>query len=204
MRPITSLITNPPQLVSELITANANWDVPKINQIFLPTDVEAIISIPLCTWNINDFWSWAHEKSGSFTIRSAYRMLVSTKHRREAWLDGRAGSSDGDGVKKAWTKLWKIDVPLKIKVFLWRLAHQSLPTADILNHRNMSTSSTCGLCGSADSWQHSLLHCNMARCVWGLEDPDLVSVVESITEPDAKRWVFPIMDALPPVISLRY
>ena len=121
-----------------------------------------------------------------FTVRSAYRMLVTTKLRREAWLEGRSDSSNDVGEQKAWSKLWKIDVPSKLKIFLWRLAQQSIPTADLLHHRNMSTVSSCGLCGAEDSWQHSLLHCTVARCVWALQDNDLVEAVTSVREPDAK------------------
>lgn len=47
----------------------------------------------------------------------------------------------------------------------------------------MSTTSSCELCGEIDSGQHSLIHCNMARCVWALEDPKLVEVVQNKTEP---------------------
>ena len=134
----------------------------------MQTDAAAILSIPVCTRHIQDFWSWVHEKNGVFSVRSAYRMLVTTKLRREAWLEGRADPSNTEGEQKAWSKLWKIDVPSKIKIFLCKLAQQSIPTSDLLHHRNMSTVTTCGLCGSEDSWQHSLLHCHAARCVCGL------------------------------------
>jgi hypothetical protein len=56
-------------------------------------DVEIIRGILLCTRNQEDFWSWHFEKNGVFTVRSAYRVLVSVKKTREDWLDGRATSS---------------------------------------------------------------------------------------------------------------
>ena len=96
-------------------------------------------------------------------------MLVTTKHSREAWLEGRSDSSNSEGEQKSWSKLWKLDVPSKVKIFLWRLAQQSIPTADVLHHRNMSTVDSCGLCGATDSWQHSLLHCHVACSVWALK-----------------------------------
>lgn len=37
----------------------------------------------------------------------------------------------------------------------------------------------------------------MARCVWALEGPDLVELLENNTEPDAKRWIFGLIDGLP-------
>ena len=30
----------------------------------------------------------------------------------------------------------------------------------------------------------------MARCVWALQDSDLVEVLQTTCEPDAKRWIF--------------
>lgn len=105
-------------------------------------------------------------------------------------------SSNSNAEKKTWTSLWKTQVPSKIKIFLWRLAQQSRPSADLLHHRNMSTTSTRGICGSEDSWQHSLLHCHMARCVWALEDPNLVEAMESSRELGAKMWLFALIDLM--------
>ena len=94
MRPYGCLSNNPPELVSELIdSASATWDRQKVLVTFLPMDARTILGIPLCTSNMEDFWSWSHEKKGLFSVKSAYRMLVSTRQRREAWLENREGSS---------------------------------------------------------------------------------------------------------------
>ena len=85
-----------------------------------------------------------------FSVRSAYRMLVETKKRREDWLDGVAANSNTDQRQKQWTSIWKIQVPSKLKVFLWRLARHSLPTGSVRHHRNMAPTACCGICGSAD------------------------------------------------------
>ena len=104
-------------------------------------------------------------KSGSFSARSAYRMLVATKLRREAWLEGRAGNSNSKGEEKLWTKMWKVDVPSKIKIFLWKLAQQYLPTLGLLHHQKMASQPACALFGSHDYWHQSLIECNMARYI---------------------------------------
>lgn len=114
-------------------------------------------------------------------------MLIDKKFRREAWLDGSAGSSSTDRDAKSWKCLWKTPVPGKIRMFLWRLAKHSLPTEDIRAHRNMATSSVCGLCGVEDSWRHSLLECSMARCVWALVDGELAEHLCETSEPSAKQ-----------------
>jgi hypothetical protein len=64
------------------------------------TDTNAILSIPLCTRRVDDFWVWNFEQNGIFTVRSAHRMLVDMKRRREDWLEGNAGSSDYEAEAK--------------------------------------------------------------------------------------------------------
>jgi hypothetical protein len=46
-----------------------------------------------------------------YCIRSAYRMLVDVKHKREAWLDGTASGSDHTRESNEWTLMWKVNVP---------------------------------------------------------------------------------------------
>lgn len=116
------------------------------------------------------------------------------KIRREAWLEGCFGSSDSTREHESWSKLWKVKVPSKIKVLLWRLVHCSLPIADVLNHHNMATSSCCVVCGDADSWRHSLIRCTMALCVWALSEPELVEHMLTTAEPNAKAWILSMME----------
>jgi hypothetical protein len=66
-------------------------------------------------------------------------MLVINKERATAYLESIAGRSDIVAVEKEWLAIWKLKIPSKIKVFLWRLARASIPSADVLHHCNMST-----------------------------------------------------------------
>lgn len=88
-------------------------------------------------------------------------MIVSISKRREDWLE-RAGSSNNNGDEKSWDTLWKVAVPAKLNVFLWRLAKNSIPTEDVRKHRQMSHHDECYMYGAPDSWRHSLIECNMA------------------------------------------
>lgn len=89
----------------------------------------------------------------------------------------------------------------KIKVFLWRLAQSSLPSADVLNHRNMATHDKCGICGAQDSWKHSLIECNLAKCVWALESEEVVEHLCCIQDTDAYAWVMAAMESLPGTVG---
>ena len=116
---------------------------------------------------------------------------------RENWLEGRPSSSSSCS-EKAWTTLWKIKVPSKILVFVWRLAQRSMPSGAVLHHRKMATSARCELCGAEnDTWRHSLLNCTMARCVWALVDDSLTEHMSMTTCPEAKEWLFHMLETLP-------
>lgn len=124
-------------------------------------------------------------------------MLADMKRRREEWLEGRAGSSDFESEAKAWTTLWFVQVPGKIRNFMWRLAKHTILTEDVRHNRNMSDDDKCQLCGMRDSWRHSLFECSVARCVWGLVDEDVMNYIQASTKTRAKVWLFSAIEHLP-------
>jgi hypothetical protein len=132
--------------VSDFINGTTvTWNEEKLWQFLLPMDVEVVMRIPLSGCRHNDFWSWHYDRRGAFIVRSAYKMLVATKEKREAWLENRASSSNGEILEKQWTELWRTKVPSKVRLFLWRLAKQSLLTNDVCHHRNMADNDRCQL-----------------------------------------------------------
>jgi hypothetical protein len=110
-------------LIKDFIdTMTVSWNTELLEQYFLPMDIEIIKAIPLSTRRMSDRWTSHYEKNGMLTIQSMYRLLVHTKKRREDWLEGRAASSDLARECNAWKRLWSVQVPAKVHVFLWRLA----------------------------------------------------------------------------------
>ena len=196
-RSVAARVAAPPCLVSELIEpSTASWKEELIRAVFTEFDAEAIMQIPLCTRRVEDFWSWGEEPRGNFSVGSAYRMLVRTKHDREGWLDEAETTSTSEGQSKEWKAIWKVAVPSEIKVFLWRLARNSIPSGDVLHRRNMSTTRVCGLCGTTDSWRHALLNCPMARCTWVLSSEEILDQLSSHHQECPKLWLFALMRAL--------
>jgi ribonuclease HI len=195
--PVTSINESPPVWVSQLIDQSSrSWNLEQLNANFIQMDIDIIRSIPLGLANHDDFWAWHFERHGNFSVRSAYKLLTKTKNEREAWLDEKASSS-GCNDQKNWTSLWRTKVPSKIRVFLWRLSHQSLPTGNVLHRRHMSDISSCSLCHATnDSWRHSLLQCNMAASTWALVDNDLVEHLLSNNCGNAKEWLFFLLETL--------
>lgn len=103
MRPYGSRSPNLLEFVSELIDhTSATWDLAILEENCLPID---IMKTPLCTSYIADSWAWSFEKNENYFVRSAYRMMVDKKLRREAWLDGTSGSSSNDRDAESWKLL---------------------------------------------------------------------------------------------------
>lgn len=192
MRSVCCIEENAPQKASELIDQSSRvWNKKMVQEFFIPMDSEVIGSIPLATSTQEDFWAWHYEESGVFSVRSAYTMLVHNREKRTAWLDRSAGRSDTKSEEKEWSQLWKVRVPSKVRVFLWRLSRQSIPTRDVRHRRNMSPNSSCSICGDMDSWKHSLLDCFMVKGVWTLEKEEITEFLcqGQVQEIDAQAWL---------------
>lgn len=62
----------------------------------------------------------------------------------------------------------------------------------------MADLDVCSICNSsADSWRHSLIECNMAKCVWALMDDDILDYIAASKQEDPKLWLFGMIEALP-------
>jgi hypothetical protein len=185
-------------MVSDFIcSATRTWNVPKLEEHMLPMDVEAVRQIPISYMVQSDSWAWNHEKTGVFSVRSAYRMIMDTKHRRENFLEGRTEASNIELEEKNWKRIWKVKVPSKIRIFAWRLARSSLPTGELREHRHMASSAVCPVCNAAiDTWRHSLLDCHMARAVWALKEDDISLPLIADETHNPKLWLFSLSNML--------
>lgn len=192
LSPICARLANPPALVSELIDQTTRtWNRQVLAEHFIAPDIDVILNIPLSTRSQSDFWAWHYDRRGIFSVRSAYRMISGIKFQREDWLENRPSNSNQAAVKNDWSRLWKVQVPSKVRIFVWRLAHTSLPTGTTRHKRKMATSLVCSICSAAeDTWRHSLISCRMARCVWSLGDEQILEHMISNQSEDARQWLF--------------
>jgi hypothetical protein len=96
--------------VSQLMSEGTNdWDEARIRQNFHPWDVEEILKIKIPANKVPDFVAWHYERSGVFSVRSAYRLALS----RATNLEREGSSSSLRGDRAVWRKLWKLPVPLR-------------------------------------------------------------------------------------------
>ncbi|WVZ70121.1 hypothetical protein U9M48_018815 [Paspalum notatum var. saurae] len=78
---------------------------------------------------------WGLHKTGFFAVRFMYRALIS------------------NGINMS-QEIWRLRIPLKIKIFLWFLNKEVLLIKDNLARRNWRGNRTCDLCKQSKSIQH--------------------------------------------------
>jgi hypothetical protein len=150
--------------VSDLIDPyTGQWDEPLLRDIFNAIDAEPILQIPLNTHGFEDFIAWGFSQNGVYTVRSAYHLQW--RHQFGP-TTGQAvhGSSSANPI---WRSIWKLKIPSKIKIFIWRVLHGILPLKSTLVNRHIGTSGECPICQlGLEDIQHLLFLCPVASDIW--------------------------------------
>ncbi|KAM2950773.1 hypothetical protein COP2_000350 [Malus domestica] len=150
--------------VSSLIDASScQWDIDFLRPFLSMADQRAIQETIIGDSRWNDRLIWAANRNGKYSVNSGYRWLqVRPMDVREHRLPAVRSIP-----KSLWTCIWQLDVPPKIRHFLWVSLHLGLPTGKALYTRRLSPSPSCPLCRSADeSVEHVFLRCPWVAAVW--------------------------------------
>jgi hypothetical protein len=98
--------------------------------------------------NEKDTFVWGLTRSGVYTVKSLYLDLLN------------------DNIKYLKKYIWKIKVPLKIRVFMWFLHRKEILTKDNLIKRRWTGNEKCCFCDNKESIQHLFFDCPFAKLVW--------------------------------------
>jgi hypothetical protein len=164
-RPLLPLPANA-KVESLLIQDNMCWDVDKVRGCFDSRVADAILQIPISQFGRNDFASWPHTKLGIYSVKSAYNLARSASFSEVRSVNGRGLTSDASADEKFWKSLWAIKSPGKMKIVLWRAAHDCLPTGFQLQRRHIPANDCCIFCGRNERVEHIFLFCPFAQGVW--------------------------------------
>ncbi|XP_073294536.1 uncharacterized protein [Primulina huaijiensis] len=123
--------------VSDLMRSNPQqWDIGLLNELFNDRDVKAILQILLQETNCPDSWVWHYSKTGNYIVKSGYWVGLET-----------SSLSEENGVAGEWGKIWNLQVPPKVKHFLWRATRNCLPVRASLQRKGIQVPLTCAQCG---------------------------------------------------------
>ena len=115
-------------MVKDLIDAHTfQWD-------------KEILSIPLQSNPTRDVLVWKGNKSHSFSVETAYQVAIRLREQNQ--VEHSTASRD----RTHWRKIWKLNVPPKVRNFIWRACSNILPTKESLHRRRVNVDARCELC----------------------------------------------------------
>lgn len=161
------------------------WDVRLVNDTFWPDDAKTILQIPL-RGGTEDFLAWHFDSKGEHSVRSAYKLQVEVEKQRKGGspssshaLVGNLDRTEG----RTWKRIWELPAPNKVRMFMWRVQHESLALRVNLTLRGMKLGSTkCLFCGRVDEdGGHLFTRCKAVKAIWrGLNLEDCRQKLEMI------------------------
>jgi hypothetical protein len=150
--------------VASLLDENNQWDEALVRRTFQPIDAICILRIKTSARKPEDFVAWQHESNGCFSVRSAYRLGLRLVERDRP---AAASSSAPLGDRPIWKKLWKLNVPEKVRIFAWKVLSNGLATEENKRRRHIPVDGSCQICGQGRECSfHALISCPHAAALW--------------------------------------
>ncbi|KAE8815280.1 retrotransposon unclassified [Hordeum vulgare] len=107
------------------------------------------VTVPFPASSDRDSVSWGLSPLGEFSVSSVYLALCRVPVL--PWL----------------SPLWKAPLPLKIKIFVWQLLRDRLPSGTEVLKRHGPSNGICPLCHVPETGSHILFSCVAAQALWG-------------------------------------
>ncbi|KAH1073287.1 hypothetical protein J1N35_025615 [Gossypium stocksii] len=118
---------------------------------------EAICCTLLSVHISEDKLVWYADNSERYTVRSGYRCLI-----KETTSDTTTTE-----FTDFYKKLWKLNLPPKIRIAIWRFSYEYIPAANNLYNRRVAPSPLCPSCGVVlETFMHTILMCGPAKDFW--------------------------------------
>lgn len=150
----------PAGTVGDIIDHNsASWNNDLVRTLYPPPVARQILHIPISrTKSVLNELVWRQSFDGEYRVKKAYKILNSE----------HLPPSHHDHLNQVvWPKIWKVQTPLKINTFVWKLLHDSIPTFSNLNHRGIPIDSNCPFCNEQEETStHLFLLCPFSRACW--------------------------------------
>ncbi|KAL5788264.1 hypothetical protein ACOSP7_005213 [Xanthoceras sorbifolium] len=183
-RPFSTAPLEDLKVASLISPSSHSWDLAKLDQVFVAADRDSILEIPLSFGDCNDSLIWHFDKNGEYSVKSGYRVAAQEK------LSFKGSSSCPDS--KWWLALWNLNIPPKIKIFVWRVCLNAIPSLCNLCSRKIVVDSCCSRCGDApESSAHALFWCSSVRPIWeSTVFWDILNLQCHISCFDLILWVF--------------
>ncbi|KAK3230764.1 hypothetical protein Dsin_002645 [Dipteronia sinensis] len=106
--------------VDQLISPSGGWNTQLIRGNFNLEDTNLILQIPIVKVNREDNTLWHFNENGKYSVKSGY------------WLGHRLGNMIGPSNishrSSWWNTFWRVKIPMKVKMFIWKACQDWIPT----------------------------------------------------------------------------
>lgn len=100
-------------------------------------------------------------------MKSAYHVLADNRDLKKNKQKGESSNTDVSVNAFKWSNIWRLTCQPKVKQFLWRLAHNSLPLRTKISRKGMDIDTRCPVCLRLDEdGGHCFLKCKMVKKCW--------------------------------------
>ncbi|XP_043807328.1 uncharacterized protein LOC122721971 [Manihot esculenta] len=143
---------------------NRTWNAKLIRTHFQQHDSNNILHILLSLRECDDDWCWALNRKGEYVVMEDYRVAL-----EDNIVDVSYHSFP-------WHLIWKVGVPAKVMLLIWRILRNVLPCKHNLRVRHMDIDECCPVCGvGLETYFYVLYCCSFARSCWLLSNLGWVS-----------------------------
>lgn len=138
------------------VPASNSLDITKVRNLFSNCDAELVLAIPIPKYQVLDRFVWMNTIDCKHSAKSGYAYWYKHFSSSRQGLDHRG-----------WRKLWKLEIPKKARVFLWRVCNNNILTRNMLRGRGVTTTILCPLCGVDVKHQlYIFLDCEFTKACW--------------------------------------
>ncbi|XP_074295625.1 uncharacterized protein LOC141623417 [Silene latifolia] len=159
--------------IRDIHHVNGGWDEQRIKYLLHEGVVDHILAMPVCASQIHDCIYWKHTTNGEYSVKSGYGVAFTHFMEKHASNKDKTRMS-ANSVRFCQKVLWKLQVPQKWKVFLWRLISDSLLVGSSLAKRGFQADPFCRMCatenGCMESRAHLFRDCSVAQRIWACLD----------------------------------
>lgn len=158
MVPIRTHITGPLSSTDHNLTVadcivDGKWDLNRLGFSLPSMVLKNILCIPITISNQSDMAVSKYVIKDKFMLKKAYNDLFS-------WNENMSKDMD---------LVWNSNTLPKVKLFIWQIWRDLLPTKSLLSHRGMNITPYCPFCPqNVESPSHILKECVRAKEVWAL------------------------------------
>ncbi|KAL9859811.1 putative RNA-directed DNA polymerase [Arabidopsis thaliana] len=142
-------------MVHELWHFRRGWDFQRITPYISDQRRLELMAMVLDDMTgAQDRISWRETQNGEFSVRTAYEMLTRDEAPRP-------------NMEKFYTRIWRVRVPERVKVFLWLVGNQVIMTNAERYRRHLCDSEVCQVCkGGLETILHVLRDCPSMSGIW--------------------------------------